>query len=412
MGDGAAGRISRPASPGLVWRHDSGGERGPWRAVAATVGACLLVTLVAWAALIGPSQVFTGPGPSPSSATTTTHAEAARRARSRSSTARTSSTREYGAGHLGRRQRDRRCRSQLFCLRSACCSSAYLARPSRGVSGLAARAALRRAADRRLRHPRGRPPAARRGGDGRRRRGAAAAAARGRAAQRDRGVLAPVRDAGGGGRGCRGTRGRPRRSSRCACSIARTSTRRAVNRLLELYREARFSEHDLDESHRDRRRRGARARSRRRPARAGVQADRDPARRGAGCRASARSRWSSLAGQVVFTALDFDPQLRDWALMATAGVVLLWLALDAVGVGVASWDDPLAPYVRPDAAEDSVHHRVLSNHLAARDPGPALRNLLRRAGARPRPGTSHDPELRALADGPRDASPPPTSTAT
>src|SRR5688572_14281010 len=43
-----------------------------WRAVAATVGACLLVTLVGWAALIGPSQVFTGPGPAPSSETTTT----------------------------------------------------------------------------------------------------------------------------------------------------------------------------------------------------------------------------------------------------------------------------------------------------------------------------------------------------
>lgn len=43
-----------------------------WRAVAATVGACLLVTLVGWAALIGPSEVFTGPGPSPSTETTTT----------------------------------------------------------------------------------------------------------------------------------------------------------------------------------------------------------------------------------------------------------------------------------------------------------------------------------------------------
>lgn len=106
-----------------------------------------------------------------------------------------------------------------------------------------------------------------------------------------------------------------------------------------------------------------------------------------------------LAGQVAFTALDFDPRLRDWALMATAGVVLLWLTLDAVGVGAASWDDPLAPYVRPDAADDSVHHRVLSNHLAARDPGPALRNLLLEL-ARGRDPHLHDPELRALAEGP------------
>ena len=104
-----------------------------------------------------------------------------------------------------------------------------------------------------------------------------------------------------------------------------------------------------------------------------------------------------LGGQLVFTALDFDPDLVSWALMATAGVGLLWLVLDAVGVGDASWDDPLAPYVRPDAADDSVHHRVLANHLAARDPGPALRNLL--VGlARGRDPDLHDSALRALAD--------------
>ena len=106
-----------------------------------------------------------------------------------------------------------------------------------------------------------------------------------------------------------------------------------------------------------------------------------------------------VGGQVVFTALDFEPQLRDWALMATAGVVLLWLALDAVGVGDASWEEPLAPYARPDAADDSVHHRVLTNHLAARDPGPALRNLLVDL-ARGRDPELSDPELRALAEGP------------
>lgn len=39
------------------------GARQTWCAVAATLGACLLVMLVAWAALIGPSSVLTGPGP-------------------------------------------------------------------------------------------------------------------------------------------------------------------------------------------------------------------------------------------------------------------------------------------------------------------------------------------------------------
>ena len=106
-----------------------------------------------------------------------------------------------------------------------------------------------------------------------------------------------------------------------------------------------------------------------------------------------------LAGQVAFTALDFDPQLRDWALTAAAGLVLLWLVLDVVGVGDASWDDPLAPYLRPDAADDSVHHRVLINDLAARDPGPALRNLLVDL-ARGRDPDLQDPELRALAESP------------
>jgi len=106
-----------------------------------------------------------------------------------------------------------------------------------------------------------------------------------------------------------------------------------------------------------------------------------------------------LGGQVGLTALDFDPRLRDWALMASAGLVLLWLAFDVVGVGVASWDEPFSPYVRPDAADDSVHHRVLTNHLAAKEPGPALRHLLLDL-ARGRDPSLSDPELRALADEP------------
>ncbi len=106
-----------------------------------------------------------------------------------------------------------------------------------------------------------------------------------------------------------------------------------------------------------------------------------------------------VVGQLAFTALDFDPQLRDWALMASACLVLFWLALDVLGVGDASWDDPLAPYLRPDAADDSVHHRVVTNHLAARDPGPALRNLLVDL-ARGRDPDLQDPELRALAESP------------
>jgi hypothetical protein len=85
--------------------------------------------------------------------------------------------------------------------------------------------------------------------------------------------------------------------------------------------------------------------------------------------------------------------------MATTGVTLLWLVLDVLGIGTTPWDDPLSPYARPDAADDTVHHRVVSNHLAARDPGPALHRLL--VGlARDRDPALTDPELRALAEGP------------
>ena len=47
---------------------------GDWspavRSVAAVTGACLFVVLVAWATLLGPDEVFTGPGPQPSTVTT------------------------------------------------------------------------------------------------------------------------------------------------------------------------------------------------------------------------------------------------------------------------------------------------------------------------------------------------------
>ena len=83
-----------------------------------------------------------------------------------------------------------------------------------------------------------------------------------------------------------------------------------------------------------------------------------------------------VAGEVIFSVIDSDPQLLEWTLTATVVVALIWLASDVFGAAVASWDQPLAPYARPDAADDSVHHRVLTNHLSAEEPSPALRNLL------------------------------------
>ena len=96
-------------------------------------------------------------------------------------------------------------------------------------------------------------------------------------------------------------------------------------------------------------------------------------------------------GQVFFTLIDSRPSLLEWSLTASAGVVLVWLASDVFGVAVASWDDPLAPYARPDAADDSVHLRVLTNHLVAREPGPALRRLLLDLGGTAAPDLPEGP---------------------
>ena len=55
----ALGGVWRSASPGL-------------RAAVAVAATSLLMVLVAWGSLIGPDQVFTGPGPTPSTVSTTT----------------------------------------------------------------------------------------------------------------------------------------------------------------------------------------------------------------------------------------------------------------------------------------------------------------------------------------------------
>lgn len=51
-------RASRDRPPGV-------------RAVAAVAATCFFMVLVAWATLLGPDEVFTGPGPSPATATST-----------------------------------------------------------------------------------------------------------------------------------------------------------------------------------------------------------------------------------------------------------------------------------------------------------------------------------------------------
>ena len=105
-----------------------------------------------------------------------------------------------------------------------------------------------------------------------------------------------------------------------------------------------------------------------------------------------------VAGQVIFTVLDFEPDPVRWALVATAAVTMWWLIVDVLAIDVASWDEVLPTYVRPDAAEDSVYNRVLTDHLT-RDTGPALHRLL--VGlARTHDPDLLDPELRAFSDDP------------
>lgn len=105
-----------------------------------------------------------------------------------------------------------------------------------------------------------------------------------------------------------------------------------------------------------------------------------------------------VVGQASFTYLELEPDLVRVALVATVAATLWWLVDDVLRIDVASWDPVLPTYDRPDAAEDSVYHRVLTNHLT-RDTGPALHRLL--VGlARTRDPDLLDPELRAFADDP------------
>ena len=71
---------------------------------------------------------------------------------------------------------------------------------------------------------------------------------RGQPAQRDRGLLAPVRGAGRGGRLRARAPGRRPPSSRSGCLDVVSADERAVAELSVLYREARFSDHELAEA--------------------------------------------------------------------------------------------------------------------------------------------------------------------
>ncbi len=105
-----------------------------------------------------------------------------------------------------------------------------------------------------------------------------------------------------------------------------------------------------------------------------------------------------VVGQAGFTYLQLDPDPIRWALVATVATTLWWLVSDVLAMDAPLWDEVLPTYARPDAADDSVYHRVLTSHLT-RDTGPALHRLL--VGlARARDPDLLDPELRAFADDP------------
>ena len=170
----------------------------------------------------------------------------------------------------------------------------------------------------------------------------------------------------------------------------------AVTRLLELYREARFSEPRGGRGGAPGGRRRAGPGPRERSGRSGER----PAPAGL---VGPRRRSSSLVvvvGQVVFTLLDFEPQLLGWALLADRR----W------GPAVAAprrCRDPAPRAGTPAAAVRATGRRrgqtstsrVLDSHLDARDPGPALRDRLV-ALARSRDPDLTDPVLRDLAQQP------------
>ena len=284
---------------------------GAWRAVAATAGACLLVTLVGWAALIGPSHVFTGPGPIAEQRDHHDERGAGRRS-SRSLTRDDVEQQEHGTAAIDHRQRHRLARSSCsrwppWCWPSCWSSDGH---GGRGTCGAASRRPGRRTSRRSrqatpIASARPWPPTPR---------SSSRCCSTGVAPQRDRGVLAPVRGAGRRGGGRCATPGRRRRSSRCACSTSRRSTLAPVSRLTRALSRGPVL--------RARPRRGRPGRRRGGPAG-------DP---GAGRRTSDRGQrmigralrsWAGrvggllllvLGGQLVLTVLDFGPQLRGWAL--------------------------------------------------------------------------------------------------
>jgi hypothetical protein len=112
-----------------------------------------------------------------------------------------------------------------------------------------------------------------------------------------------------------------------------------------------------------------------------------------------------VGGQVVLTVMDFDPDPVGWGLLVIVATVVVWLALDTLDAGEAEWDDGRGEQAAPATEEQTAHGRVLSSHLASRDPGPALRDRLVDL-ARSRDPELTDPDLRRLStEPPRRLSP-------
>lgn len=108
---------------------------------------------------------------------------------------------------------------------------------------------------------------------------------------------------------------------------------------------------------------------------------------------------SVVTAQVTFALLDFEPRPVLLALLVTLVFAVLWLLLDALDAGETRWRErgerPGVP-----KAETSSYARLITDHLAADDPGPALRDRIL-ALARARDPDLLDPDLRALRDAPR-----------
>lgn len=103
-----------------------------------------------------------------------------------------------------------------------------------------------------------------------------------------------------------------------------------------------------------------------------------------------------LAGAwVVLSLQGAEPQPVPLVLVTVLVGVLLWLVLDHLNAPATDWHVPVEALAGESALEENRHSRILTSHLDADHPGPALHDQLRRLAQLSDPELA-DPGLRLL----------------